>query len=299
MDERILRLMEGAWDTHMHAMPSLTKSRNTILEIAAEARDLRMGGIVYKDLHFCTAPQASIISEIVPGIKIVSGVALNGTLGGLNPWVVEASFKLGGKVVWMFSLDSAYTVGQVMTPGFQLSKQHYRNMLVDLEAGGYSVFKDGTEELRDETKEIISLCKQYNGVLETSHLSPKEAAAIVKEGRDQKLERMVVTHANQVFTPYSMEEQKAMVADGAMISYCFEAYLSKPTWGAKPLSELGALIREIGTENVVLGSDMGPGFWPSGIEGMRMTIAALLSQKFTEEEIARMIKTNPGRVYGS
>lgn len=299
MNDQMRRLMEGAWDTHMHAMPGLTQSKNTILETAVMAKDLNMGGIVYKDLHFPTATQSSIVMEAVPGIKVVGGVSLNGSLGGLNPWVVEAAFKAKGKVVWMFTIDSAFTVQQILTPGFPMPKERYRAQLVDLDAGGYSVFKDGTEELRDEAREIIALCKQYDGVMETSHLSEKEAIAMIREGHNQGLKKMVLTHANQVFTLYSLDVQKAMIELGATISYCFEAYLSKPGMDGEPLGQLGQLIRSVGVENVVLGTDMGPAFWPSGIEGIRMMIGGLIADRFTEDEIARLVKTNPSGVYGS
>jgi hypothetical protein len=290
--------MEGAYDVHLHANPSTTNCKDTILEIAEEARSYGMKGIVFKDLHFSTAPQALIVSEAVPGIDVIGGVSLNGTLGGLNPLAVEATFKLGGKVVWMFTLDSEFQVSQIFAPDYPYSLDHYRNLLVDIDHGGYSVFHKGTEDLKDEAREIIALCKQYDCVLETSHLSPQEAFAMVREGKAQGLKKMVVTHANQFATPYTIEQQKEFIELGAAIMYCYEAYMAKPTVTGQQLGDLGKLIRQIGVENIVLGTDFGAHFEPSGIEGIRMMIAGLLADNFTGEEIAQMVKTNADRLYG-
>jgi hypothetical protein len=290
--------MENSYDVHVHAMPGMTQCRNTILELAEEAKSYGMKGIVYKDLHFPTAAQASIVSEAVPGINVIGGISLNACVGGLNPSAVEATFKIGGKVVWMFTLDSEYQVKQLLAPDYPLPLEHYRKLGVNIEMGGYSVFHKGTEDLKDEAREIISLCKQYGCVMETSHLSPLEATAMIKEGKNQGLERMVVTHANQWATPYPMELQQELVGMGAIILYCFEAYMAKTGVAAEPVSNLGKLIRQIGIDHIVLGTDFGPKFWPSPIEGMRMMITGLLADNFTEDEITRLVKTNPDWVYG-
>jgi hypothetical protein len=297
MKDTVLKLMEGAYDVHMHATPGLSRRRKTILQIAEEAKEYGMRGVVYKDHHFSTAPQASIVNEVIPEVKVIGGVTLNGSVGGVNPAVVESTFKAGGKVVWMFSLDSAWMVKLMLSPGFG-SIENYRRLGVRPELGGYSVFRPGTEELTDEAREIVALCKQYGGVLETSHLSVEEGTAMIAEGKKQGLTRMVVTHANQSVTPYAVELQKSLVRQGAFIMYCMANYMSKPGEAGQPVKELTGLIRQVGSENVVLGTDFGLHFWPSAVEGMRMMISCLLEDGLTEEEIAVMVKINPERLYG-
>jgi hypothetical protein len=185
MKDRVMKLMEGAWDTHVHASPGISPSKNTVLEIAREAASYRMGGIVYKDLNYSTAPQAYLVSDMVPGLRVVGGVTLSASLGGVNPFAVEASFKMGGKVVWMFALDSAFQVKQMTAPGYAFPMEHNRNLLVPIELGGYSIFKEGTETLTEEAREIVSLCKKYGGVLETSHLSPVEGLALCRKEKNR------------------------------------------------------------------------------------------------------------------
>jgi hypothetical protein len=297
MKDQVLKLMEGAWDTHFHATPGVSQSKNTILEIANEAKSFGMKGIVYKDLSFSTAPQVAIVSDVVKDIKVIGGVTLSACLGGVNPFAVEASFKMGGKVVWMFALDSAFQVKQMFVPSYPFSMEHNRNMLVPLKLGGYSIFKEGTEELIDEAREIVALCKQYDGVLETSHLSPAEAFAIIKEGKNQGLKKMVVTHANSSLTPYTLEQQKAFIELGALINFCFANYLKEYT-NSQPISYLTRLIRQVGVENVVLGSDAGASIWPTAIEIIRIMIVNLVMEKFTDDEITLMVKATPDRIFG-
>lgn len=297
MKDQVLKLMEGAWDTHVHASPGISQSKKTVLEIAREAASYRMRGIVYKDLNFSTAPQASLVSDMVPGVKVVGGVTLSASLGGVNPFAVEASFKMGGKVVWMFALDSAFQVKQMTAPGYAFPMEHNRNLLVPIEMGGYSIFIEGTETLTPDAREIVSLCKKYDGVLETSHLSPEEAIAIVREGKNQGLKKMVVTHLNSPFTPYTLEQQKTFIELGAVINLCFVNYL-KEFASPEPIGNLTKLIRQIGVGNVVLGTDSGSSKWPTAVECTKIMIEGLLEEGFTADEVKQMVTAIPDRIYG-
>jgi len=297
MKDRVMKLMEGAWDTHVHASPGISPSKNTVLEIAREAASYRMGGIVYKDLNYSTAPQAYLVSDMVPGLRVVGGVTLSASLGGVNPFAVEASFKMGGKVVWMFALDSAFQVKQMTAPGYAFPMEHNRNLLVPIELGGYSIFKEGTENLTEEAREIVSLCKKYDGVLETSHLSPEEGLALCREGKKQGLKKMVVTHANSPFTPYTWEQLRTFMELGAVINLCFVNYL-KEFANHEPIGNLTKLIRRIGVQNVVLGTDAGSSKWPTAVECVGIMLESLLEEGFTPGEITQMVAVTPAEIYG-
>jgi hypothetical protein len=270
-----------------------------ILDIARTARDFGMKGVVVKDHHFSTAPLAKLVKEVIPEVDIIGGVTLGSSVGGLNPSAVEATFKLGGKVVWMFSLESAWIIRQITSPGFG-SIENYRKLGVKPELGGYGIFvKEGSVELKQEAKEIVSLCKQYDAVLETSHLSPQEGVAITREAKAQGLKKVVVTHANQEVTPYTVAQQKELVSLGAHIMYCMANYMTKPTENGESSGNLGKLIREVGYENIVLGTDFGLAIWPPAPEGVRMMVMSLIDQGFSDDEISRMIRINSEKLYAS
>jgi hypothetical protein len=287
--------MHGAYDVHLHASPCLSNRRASILQIAGEAKDAGMKGFVVKDHHFSTAPSALMAREAVPEVIATGGVTLCGSVGGLNPEAVETTLRLKGKVVWMFSLESAWMVRQMHTPAFG-SSDIYKKMGVKLERPGYTVFDD-SGVLKQEAIEIISLCKEYGAVLETSHLSPDEGFAMAREAKRQQMKKVVVTHANQEVTPYTLQQQLELVELGATIMYCMNSYMSKPGEPAKDPAGLGALIRSVGVEHVVLATDFGLYYWPTAVEGMRMMIGTLLEQGFGEDDIRMMIQHSPERLY--
>ena len=296
MNETVRRLMEGAYDVHFHAAPCLSNRRQTIFEVARDARDAGMKGLVVKDHYFSTAPLAMATKEVVPEVNVIGGITLNESVGGLNPAAVETTFKLGGRVVWMFSLESAWMLRQISSPDFK-SSETYKKLGVKPGQQGYTILLE-SGGLKEEAKEIVSLCKQYDAVLETSHLSPDECYAIIKEARQQGLRRIVVTHANQDVTLYAVQAQQELISMGANMMYCMFSYLSKPGEPGKDVKDLGRLIRSVGAGNIVLGTDFGLFYLPPAVEGIRMMIATLVDQGFSEEDIKMMVSTNPDNIYG-
>lgn len=298
MTEKVARLMEGAYDTHMHATPCMPARRQTLLEAAQTARDMGMKGIVVKDHHYSTAQMASIVNEALPDFKVIGGITLSSACGGINPDAVEANFKLGGRVVWMFCLESAWMIQKITTPGFG-ALDMYKKLGVKPEKGGYDIFVNGEGSvLKPEVRDIIALAKQYDGVLETSHLSAVEGRIFLKEALAQGVKRLVVTHANQEVTYYEPELQKELAAHGVKMQYCMAQYMPKPGEPPEDIRGLAKLVRTVGAENILLGTDFGQWIWPPAAEGMRMMIAQLLNMGISEEEITLMAKTNPAEIYG-
>jgi hypothetical protein len=297
MNELVSKLMDGAYDVHLHAAPGLTARRNSIIEIAEEARSYGMRGIVFKDHQFSTAPIACLMKGVVPELNVIGGVVLSSTLGGINPRAVEATFKLGGKVVWMFSLESAWIMKQINSPGFG-GRELYRKVGVKLDSPGYTIFKSpDNKTLTNETKEIVNLCKEYDAVLETSHLSVEEGFAIVKEALNQGHKKVVVTHANAEVTPYSADDHLQLAGLGAYIMYCMNIYMTRLAECGEPLTNLVKLIKKIGARKIVLGTDFGIPSLPSPVEGMRLMITGLLDLGITPEEIEVMVRNNSKQLY--
>lgn len=297
MQEKIARIMEGAIDTHMHATPCMPQRRLSLVEAAQMARDYRMGGLVIKDHHFPTAQMASIVNEVVPEVHVIGGITLSSATGGINPDAVEASFKLGGKVVWMFCLESAWMIQQMLSPDFG-SLDVYRKLGVKPEKGGYEIYTDGPgSRLKPEVKDIISLIRQYDGVLETSHLSCKEGCDVIREAIDQGVKRIVVTHANQEITYYKTDLQKELAEKGVTLQYCMAQYMAKPGEQPDNIANLGKLVQEVGAEHIVLGTDFGQWIWPPAPEGLRMMVAQLCNMGISEDSIVKMVRENPSAIY--
>ena len=94
------RILEGALDIHVHFGPDPKVERRAgAVEIALQARDMGMQGIVLKSHEYPTHPVAATTSEIVPELTVLGGIALDAEARGLNPQAVPATSDTGGRIV--------------------------------------------------------------------------------------------------------------------------------------------------------------------------------------------------------
>lgn len=297
MQDNVAKVLEGGYDIHMHASPCIQARRRTMWQTVQDFKNAGMKGFVVKDHDFPTSHAAAIINEAQEDVKMVGGITVSKSVGGLNPTAVETSFRLGGRVFWMASLESGWMFDRIKSPDFKNAK-NYKNLGVDTSFEGFRTTKSAdSDELRNETKEIIAICKKYNGVYETSHSSKREAYACLKEARSQGLKKFVITHANADITYYSIAEQKELVDLGATIMLVMAPYLGKPNEPCEDITGLAEIIREVGPRNIVLGTDFGLNIWPPAVEGMRMMVSNLLTMGISQEDIRVMIKENPEKIY--
>ena len=98
----------GAIDMHCHPFPDLFPRLADDIDIAIAARDAGLKALMLKCHHESTVSRAYLIQRIVPGIRVFGGVVLNSYVGGINPAAVEAALRLGGKEVWMPTIDAGY-----------------------------------------------------------------------------------------------------------------------------------------------------------------------------------------------
>jgi len=101
-----LDLLEGATDLHLHAGPSVFPRLMDAVETAKAARASCMRGVVIKHHHTPTVDRGYFVHKAVPEIEVYGGVTLNYAAGGLNPFAVDSALRLGGKIVWMPSVDA-------------------------------------------------------------------------------------------------------------------------------------------------------------------------------------------------
>ena len=141
-------------------------------------------------------------------------------------------------------------------------------------------------ELLPETKAVISVIAEYGLVLATGHVSPEEGLMLVREGRRQGVEHVVVTHAmDSNWTVPQMREAANM---GAFIEW------AKPLGGIS-IDEYAEGIRLVGPEFTIL-SQVGVSHLPPELVGA--FVVALLERGFTDRELDRMMKENPARLLG-
>ncbi len=106
VDQRIDKLLKGAIDPHVHSGPSIAPRGIDHLELLRQCSAAGFAAIVTKDHDYSGVMTAALISKHHPELstKIYSSIVLNNVVGGMNPYAVEHTAAMGGKVVWMPTL---------------------------------------------------------------------------------------------------------------------------------------------------------------------------------------------------
>jgi hypothetical protein len=272
----IERLMQGAIDFHVHAGPDpYHKRRLNVLDLATQGRTMGMRAIVAKNHQFGTAGLAALVNELVSDFRLIGSLCLNRETGGLNQEVVEAVIKGGAKVIWMPTTSS--TVDSKGKPGISLL--------------------DENERLLPVVVTILEIIKAHGAVLGTGHASLKEIFALTAEA--QKLGvRITITHpmTSGFGCKLTIEQQQELVSMGAVIEHCFAACM--PVLGGMNPKLMVDYIRTLGADNCILDTDTGQDVNPSPPEAFRSMVGTMLHFGLSEDELERLVKTNPARLLG-
>jgi hypothetical protein len=272
--------LSGVIDIHVHCAPDSTARSIDAIDLARLAKSRGMRGLVLKNHYEPTASLAYVVRKEVPGIEIFGGVDLNLSVGGMNPSAVEhmaATTGGYGRFVWMSTFDSEAQV--------RYSKQD--RPFVRVSQNG---------QLLPETKQVIVLIAKDNLVLATGHPTAEEALMMLREGRNQGVKHMVVTHA--MIAPIHMSDAQMLEAAkmGAYIEFVYNGLIGS----AKEFTfkDYARAIRYVGVEHCILSSDMGQPANPLHPDGLLALFDGLKEEGITEGEINRMAKENPARLLG-
>lgn len=277
--------LEGAIDLHVHTAPCLFPRLCDDQGAAAAAAQAGMAAIVLKCHHESTVSRAAWASRAVPEVKVFGGIVLNSYVGGFNPAAVEAALRLGGKEVWMPTIDSAYHARVHGARG----RYDVQTSGKEEAGGGLSIFRG--EELAPEVREILALVAEYDAILGTSHLSSEEIFALVKAARDVGVKKILITHPFFRVPGLHVSQIKALTEMGAFaeFGYCTVS----PMWAYARLDQVLEALREVGTERAVLMSDAGQRHNPIPPESLRVFAQCLHEKGVSEDDIRRMIVDTP------
>jgi hypothetical protein len=274
------RLLAGAIDIHVQHLPDDRPRSIDAIDVAKLARTRGIRAIVLKNHYESTAGLAFIVRKVVPGIDVFGGIDLNLTVGGINPAAVEHMVRVSGgfgRFVWMPTFDAE---NQVRVSGGS--------------GPWVSVARNGV--LLPEVKEVIALIAKHGLVLATGHSSAAETMLLLREGRRQGVQRMVVTHAT--FTPVLMTVPQMQEATklGAFIEFVGGAPAGARA--ADRIDTLAEAMRRVGPEFSIVSSDLGQAGNPLPPDGFGEFLVALRARGFTDQEIDRMAKQNPAKLLG-
>jgi hypothetical protein len=287
--------LEGAVDMHLHSYPDLIPRIADDRTIAEAAANAGMAAIQLKCHIESTVSRAYALQgafPIRPDFKVFGGIVLNRYVGGINPQAVEAALRLGGKTVWMPTIDAAY---HALKHGGTGRYDVQSTGQVRSEDPGISILREDGR-VTDATFEVVDLVAKYNAILATSHLSPREIFELVKVARQRGVEKIVITHPYFKVPRLTLEQVQELVGMGcyAELGYCTVS----PMWAYATIEDKKHLIETVGPERCILMSDAGQRHNPMPHEALRIFAQSLFEKGISEGAIRKMIVDNPRQLLG-
>ncbi len=286
-------LLRGAIDLHTHSAPSLFERLLDDVGLAEQARAAGMRAVLYKAHEQDTTGRAALVRRAVPGIQAFGGVVLNHVVGGLNPAAVDASIKLGARMVWMPTMSARHHIA--FFGGSHFGPRMQGRTAPGPAPAGLGVL-DGAGALTPEVREILSLVAEAGICLSTGHLSLAEIRTLVPAARKAGVTRILVTHPDLMLSGIGVADQKALADEGAVLEKDMNTL--GPPWHSITLDAMIKSIREVGPARCVLATDMGQLHSPAPAEGLRIFVQLCLEQGLSEAEVRTMVAENPARLLG-
>jgi uncharacterized protein DUF6282 len=277
-DDPALQVLRGAIDIHVHADPDNVPRSLDGIEAATMARSKGMRAIVLKNHYDPTSGLAFLARKQAPGLEVFGGIDLNLTVGGMNATAVEHMTQVAGgwgRFVWMSTFDAENQV--------RYSKENRPFV---------TVARDGA--LLPQPIDVISVIAKHRLVLATGHVSPSEALLLLREGRRQGVEHMVVTHAMSPPILMNVPQMQEAARLGAFIEFVGQSLTTADA--PARLDSMVDAIRRIGSEFCIVSSDLGQKGNALPVDGFAAFLLALRAKGLPAVDVDRMSKQNPAKL---
>ena len=269
---------------HIHSAPDIRQRKLDDLQLMEAAVERGVRAIVIKSHMVPTVDRATLVNKIRQekypdsDFQMFGSLVMNLPVGGINPWAVEASIKLGAKEIFLPTMTAENHCKKE-------NKEHY-----------VSVVKDG--KIVEPLKDVFNLVRDYDVALGTGHISPSEIFTVVEAARDAGVKKIIVTHPEFHIVGMSLEEEERIVKDYDVL---LEKVYAQPIGGGvykKNLPDNVAHMKEIGCEHFIVSTDGGQMQNPEWYNTIAEYIDYLYDSGFSQEEIDVMTKKNPGKMLG-
>lgn len=291
---RVDALLRGAIDPHVHSGPSIAVRGIDHLELVREASAAGFAAVVTKDHDYSGVMTAALIAKHHPELRtrIYSSIVLNNVVGGFNPFAVEHTAAMGGRIVWMPTLAAENHLRWEKTASWShpASTQKMRP------AVGIPVLSvDGM--LRDDVKQVLDVIAKADMVLASGHLHVSETWLVFEEARRRGVRRMVLTHPEDIVDA-SMEDVSGLAATGAFVEHSLCMFLDGSKFQTQAPSDLRRHIDAAGVDQTILCSDLGQTGVFRPLEGFRRGIELCIELGYLDGEIRKMTSLNAARAIG-
>ena len=292
IEERVNALLVGAVDMHCHSGPSVMPRMIDHIEALEEASAAGMKALLFKDHFYSATPVTALLSSHFGQLDVtmLSGVPLNDTAGGLNPYAVDHGLKLGARLVWMPTFSAANHIRHNR-------RGHLLPTTVPMRRPKMLTVVDEDGRIKDEVKEILDQIAEFDAVLSAGHLHISEIWPLFEEAERRGVGRRLVQHPTYTIgaTPTDIRE---LVEGGAFIEHSLCMFIPESRFQYYPSEELKAVIDAGGTEQTILGSDLGQIDNPTPVNGFRAVIRLCIELGFDDPTIRRLVGGNAARLLG-
>jgi hypothetical protein len=291
--------IKGAVDLHVHCGPSLFARRVDGYELAVQAAQAGMDGIVMKEHHLPTVYGVSYVEKLLDqadedyDIEVMGSAVMNYCVGGFNPFLVQTAIDYGAEVIWAPTIDARNHGQKTGGVGQYLGRDDIGDEYRDV-TGLYALNDEG--ELMRDVRLCLDKIAENDVIFSVGHLTYEETKRMVDYLADQGHEKIVVDHPNFHITDFDSEQQHELVDAGAFVNFQFASVSPKFYWQSP--GEVVETVADLGIGNCVISSDMGQVANPSAPEGLRIFGELLLEEGMTEEEYQTVIETNPKWLLG-
>jgi len=293
VDEAVAaRLLRGALDLHVHSGPSTMPRQLDHLEAAEEAAAAGMRAVLFKDHHYSVAPFIPLMDRVLqkPEFSMFSGLVLNNSTGGFDPYVVDAQLKMGAKLIWMPTAQSAN----------HIRSSHRKTRLasnVKLASSPLLTVVDELGNIIDPVKRILDMIAEFDVILSSGHLHVWEIWKLFDEARARGVKRLLINHP--MYGLHFTYEDVRDFANLGVIVECSAAMYVDSRFNVYSPQELKEHIEAAGVAASSIGSDLGQVDNPTPVEGMRQAIKLCLALGFSEDDVRTMVTHNPAKLVGS
>ncbi len=171
---------------------------------------------------------------------------------------------------------------------------HHRRVVYDDWSGAGIKLLDEKGKVFPQLAEVLRICADQDLILASGHYPYSDTKVVMEEAKRVGVKRMEIIHPAHIHSKTLISEMKEAASEGIKLML---SGLGTTTF---PLHETGPvyavrIIKEVGADHLVYGSDYGQVHNPTHLVGTEWTIKLLLAYGATKEEIKKVFQTTPAR----
>jgi len=295
---RELDLLKESVDLHFHSAPAVFPRIFDHAGAVDEASKRGLKALVLKDHYYPSYDAAYFIRKYIHTSNrpfVFGGLALNNSVGGVNPFAVDVALKADVKIIWMPTVSSKNHIDHhsAQKSNFKFPKSSYK-LLVEKPI----TIIDSEGKLKREVNEVLDvITKKPDVIIANGHLSYAETKALFERAHKIGISKLLINHPTFLMD-CSAEDLKLFTKKGVFIEHSAGMIHPESSYYSIPVEKLVHYIKTVGIDNTIISSDLGQANHPLPIEGMVFVVKSLLEEGFSESEIHKLVSQNASSLLG-